>query len=254
MGTVRTVCTRAIGRISKAPRMVVSLLSVQVAALLVLAATAAYPASASSTQLVMKSPSAAADALVTGAPAPTSDPARKYAANAARIAVATHAQHVAHEKYLAKLQAQAAAAAAARLAAAKAAKAAASASAAAKAAATASPSPSSSPSPTPFPTSSGSSGGSGCSDPSGQLTASQVEMVWVCAGGPAWAESAAVRVTVCESSMNTHAYNPSGATGLFQIKGSVVPGDLYDAHVNALNAVSKFEASGNTWAQWTCKP
>jgi hypothetical protein len=54
--------------------------------------------------------------------------------------------------------------------------------------------------------------------------------------------------------MNTHAYNPSGATGLFQIKGSVVPGDLYDAHVNALNAVSKFQASGNTWAQWTCQP
>jgi hypothetical protein len=242
---------QVIRRVSKAPRMVVSLLAVQVTALLVLAATASYPASASSTQLVLKSPSVAADALVTAAPAPTSDSAREYAANAARIALATHAQHVVHEQYQAKLRAQALAAAAARLAAAKAA---ASASAAAKAAATASPSPSSSPSPTPSSASSASGGSSGCSDPSGQLTASQVGMVWLCAGGPAWAETSAIGVATCESNLNTHAYNPSGATGLWQILGSVVGGDLYDAHVNALNAVAKFQASGDTWAQWVCKP
>lgn len=95
---------------------------------------------------------------------------------------------------------------------------------------------------------------SGCYDPSGVLSSSQVVMVWTCAGGPSWASQAAVAVSMCESGHNTRAYNPSGATGLFQVLGSVVPGDLYDAHVNALNAVSKFEASGDSWAQWVCKP
>lgn len=94
----------------------------------------------------------------------------------------------------------------------------------------------------------------GCYDPSGQLTAGQVRMVWECAGGPAWAAGAAVGIATCESGMNTRAYNPSGATGLFQILGSVVSGSLWDAHVNALNAVSKFSASGDSWAQWVCRP
>jgi hypothetical protein len=100
----------------------------------------------------------------------------------------------------------------------------------------------------------GSASGTGCSDPSGHLTAAQVEMAWNCAGGPHWADSAAVGIATCESGMNTRAFNPSGATGLFQILGAVVPGDLYDAHVNALNAVSKFDASGQSWAQWVCRP
>lgn len=100
----------------------------------------------------------------------------------------------------------------------------------------------------------GGSSSSGCSDPSGQLSPSQVGMLWVCAGGPSWARGAAEAVSHCESGWNTRAYNPSGATGLFQILGSVVGGSLWDAHVNALNAVSKFRASGDTWSQWVCKP
>jgi hypothetical protein len=80
-------------------------------------------------------------------------------------------------------------------------------------------------------------------------------MLWVCAGGPAWAETAAENVSECESGHNTYAYNPSGATGLWQILGQVVfTGSLYDAHVNAQNAVSKFQASGDSWAQWVCQP
>ena len=93
----------------------------------------------------------------------------------------------------------------------------------------------------------------GCYDPSGHLSDAQVVMVWECAGGPSWAASSAVTITWCESGHNTSAYNPSGATGLFQILGSVVPGNLYDAHINALNAVSKFKASGDSWAQWVCR-
>ena len=98
---------------------------------------------------------------------------------------------------------------------------------------------------------------SGCSDPSGHLSYAQVGMLWLCAGGPAWAEQAAENVSECESGHWTngpHAYNPSGASGLWQILGQVVPGWIFDAHVNALNAVAKFKASGETWAQWVCKP
>jgi hypothetical protein len=97
-------------------------------------------------------------------------------------------------------------------------------------------------------------GSGGCSDPSGTLSDAQVAMVWNCAGGPSWADQAAITISMCESGHNTFAQNPSGATGLFQILGAVVPGNLDDAHVNALNAVSKFTASGDNWSQWVCKP
>ena len=88
----------------------------------------------------------------------------------------------------------------------------------------------------------------------GVLSPGQVGAYWLSAGGPAWAEGAAESVAMCESGDNTNAYNPSGATGLFQILGQVVAGNLYDPLVNALNAVSKFKASGDTWAQWVCQP
>lgn len=150
---------------------------------------------------------------------------------------ADHQRHVEHEEHLREVAARAAAKAAEQ---------------AALITKTAAPSAA--------PGASAPSGGSspapsgGCSDPSGQLSDSQMIMVWQCAGGPAWADSAMLAVTMCESGHNTHAYNPSGATGLFQILGQVVPGDLFDAHVNALNAVSKFDASGQSWSQWVCRP
>jgi hypothetical protein len=81
-----------------------------------------------------------------------------------------------------------------------------------------------------------------------------LEQLWIAAGGPSWAASAAAAVAECESGGNVYAHNPSGATGLFQILGAVRPGNLYDPMVNAENAVAKFEASGNTWSQWVCKP
>jgi LysM repeat protein len=98
-----------------------------------------------------------------------------------------------------------------------------------------------------------SSSSSGCYDPSGVLSDAQVAMVWNCAGGSSSQDSNAIAITACESGHNTHAYNPSGATGLFQILGSVVSGDLYDAHVNALNAVAKYNAAGG-WSPWVCQP
>lgn len=88
----------------------------------------------------------------------------------------------------------------------------------------------------------------------GTLSFGQLENLWVAAGGPAWAEYAAARVAECESGGRADAYNPSGATGLWQILGAVRPGDLRNPMANAINAVAKFEASGDTWAQWVCKP
>lgn len=80
-----------------------------------------------------------------------------------------------------------------------------------------------------------------------------LESLWVSAGGPSWAAPHAAEIAECESGGRTDAHNPSGASGLWQILGSVVPGDLYNAYTNALNAVSKFRASGDTFAQWVCQ-
>jgi cell wall-associated NlpC family hydrolase len=81
----------------------------------------------------------------------------------------------------------------------------------------------------------------------------QLEALWVSAGGPSWAEASAATIAECESGGNPRAYNPSGASGLWQILGQVVAGNIFDPMVNALNAVSKFRASGDTFAQWVCQ-
>lgn len=88
----------------------------------------------------------------------------------------------------------------------------------------------------------------------GHYSYAGLEALWLSARGPAWAASAAASVAECESGGNVYAHNRSGATGLWQILGSVVGGNLYNPYVNALNAVSKFKASGDSWAQWVCKP
>jgi hypothetical protein len=88
---------------------------------------------------------------------------------------------------------------------------------------------------------------------SGTYSYAGLEALWVSAGGPSWAASHAAEIAECESGGRTNAFNPSGATGLWQILGSVVPGNLYNAFTNALNAVAKFKASGDTFAQWVCQ-
>lgn len=85
------------------------------------------------------------------------------------------------------------------------------------------------------------------------LSPAQIETLWVAAGGPSWAAGEAVVLTECESGHNRFAYNTSGASGLFQILGSVVPGNLFDAWVNALNAVRKFRDEGSSFKPaWVC--
>lgn len=87
----------------------------------------------------------------------------------------------------------------------------------------------------------------------GILSEAQIGALWLEAGGPASAEGQAEQIAECESGGNPDAYNPSGATGLMQILGAVVPGNLDDPLVNMENAVAKFRDSGDTFAQWVCQ-
>jgi|SRR5215472_11115496 len=101
-------------------------------------------------------------------------------------------------------------------------------------------------------TGSGGGGGSGFSG-GGHLSYGGLESLWESAGGPAWAAPQAASIAECESGGNQYAENPSGASGYWQILGQVVAGNIFDPMVNALNAVAKFRASGNTFAQWVCQ-
>lgn len=179
-------------------------------------------------------------------PPPPLNQSRERAVAASTVqrhqAAKVRAAHVAHQRAVRQARERAAAAAAA------AAQASASASASASAAATAAAT-SAAPAPTPTANAPPSPGGGYGT----VLSYAQIEQVWVQAGGPASVEATAANIAECESGGNTRAYNTSGATGLFQILGQVVPGDLYDPLVNAENAVSKFNASGGTFAQWVCQ-
>ena len=71
--------------------------------------------------------------------------------------------------------------------------------------------------------------------------------------GESMPHAQAVEIARCESSFNPRAYNPSGATGVWQILGAVLPGDLTNPSVNAANAVAKFKAAGDSFAPWVCQ-
>lgn len=86
----------------------------------------------------------------------------------------------------------------------------------------------------------------------GYYSYAALEQLWMSAGGPSWAAAQAASIAECESGGNPQAYNPSGASGLWQILGEVVPGNIFDPMVNAENAVAKFRDSGDTFAQWVC--
>lgn len=73
----------------------------------------------------------------------------------------------------------------------------------------------------------------------------QLETLWVRAGGDPKVAPAMAAVAMAESGGDPSAYNESGATGLWQILGGVVPGNLRDPLVNAKNAVKKYEDAGS---------
>lgn len=150
---------------------------------------------------------------------------------------AAHLAHTVHLQYLAELAAQKAQAIAAAQAAAR---------AAAQPAPAVLASTSAPAAPPPSPQASAAYSG-------GVLSAAEVGQLWLGAGGPSWAEPKAVEIARCESGFNPDAYNPSGATGVWQILGAVLPGSLTNPSVNAANAVAKFRAAGDSFTPWVCQ-
>jgi len=81
---------------------------------------------------------------------------------------------------------------------------------------------------------------------------------WECAlrsvGWPEYEIRTALAVIWCESTNNPYAYNPSGASGLFQVvmplhAGKLQPGeDIFDPWVNMRVALALYHESG--WQPW----
>ena len=91
----------------------------------------------------------------------------------------------------------------------------------------------------------------GRSSAGGQYTRSMLANLWQQAGGPGgYIALTAAAIALAESGGNPLAWNPSGASGLWQILGQVVPGYIFNPFTNALNAVSKFD-SARGFSPWT---
>ncbi len=72
---------------------------------------------------------------------------------------------------------------------------------------------------------------------------------------------AAINVATCESGLNPNAYNPSGASGLFQIlypstwdSTSQAAKSPFDAQANIIAAHEIFVRDGYSWREWSCQP
>jgi Lysozyme like domain len=83
----------------------------------------------------------------------------------------------------------------------------------------------------------------------------QLEGLWINAGGSSSMAPLMAAIAMAESGGCTVAYNPSGATGLWQILGVIDPADkghLTDPAVNAKEAVAKYKAQGlGAWQTYT---
>lgn len=96
-----------------------------------------------------------------------------------------------------------------------------------------------------------------------KYTLQELANLWVAAGGDPDMAGLMARIAVAESAGKRTARNPSGASGLWQILGQVVPGNIMDPMVNAKNAVKKFKDAGGTapwnaskhaWARFVGRP
>ncbi len=104
----------------------------------------------------------------------------------------------------------------------------------------------------------GSSTGTTSSAPSQQLSGSYQDMIHQVFGQYG---DQAVRVAMCESSMNPNAYNGIlGAAGLFQIIPSTFAStsyagqSVYNPVTNIRAAYEIFARDGYSWSEWACKP
>ncbi len=88
---------------------------------------------------------------------------------------------------------------------------------------------------------------------SADLGKAALEALWVKEGGPKSEEQLAAAVALAESAGSETASNPSGAEGLWQIKGAPTgapSGSIYNPEVNARDAVLKYEQAGNNFSPW----
>jgi hypothetical protein len=82
---------------------------------------------------------------------------------------------------------------------------------------------------------------------------SELEALWVKAGGPKTEAKMAAAIALAESNGVPNAKNPEGpehAEGLWQIKGQDVAGNPFNPEVSAANAVAKWKAAGG-FTPWT---
>jgi phage-related protein len=89
----------------------------------------------------------------------------------------------------------------------------------------------------------------------GDYSLSQLEALWIAAGGSPGAAYNMARIAIAESGGNPNAYNASGATGLWQIEypgSQVVAGNLYNPTINAENAVALYNSRG--YEPWAADP
>jgi Transglycosylase SLT domain len=79
-----------------------------------------------------------------------------------------------------------------------------------------------------------------------------LERLWDAAGGPPGAAHLMAAIAMAESGGNPRAFNPSGASGLWQILGLPFPGNPFDPLTNARMAVSKYRSQGlGAWEAYT---
>jgi hypothetical protein len=79
-----------------------------------------------------------------------------------------------------------------------------------------------------------------------------LERLWDAAGGPPGIAHLMAAIAMAESGGNPNAYNPSGASGLWQILGLPFPGNPFNPLTNAAMAVAKYRSQGlGAWVTYT---
>jgi hypothetical protein len=78
----------------------------------------------------------------------------------------------------------------------------------------------------------------------GVFNTQEMSDLWRSKGGGASIADTMGVIGLVESGGKPWVRNPSGASGLWQILGQLVPGNLFNPGVNALNAIAKYKADG----------